>query len=172
MRHRAIAATLLGAMVSSLLQAIPTIAADVHTDIVVEIAWARASAGPARNGAAYVTLRGNQMSDSLIGVTSEAAEKAELHTHINDGNVMKMRHVEAISVDAGAIVKMAPGGLHIMLMGLKAPLIKGTTLPLTLIFAKGGDVRVNADILAPGSRGPAGHQSGGHGDMDGMNLGK
>lgn len=141
-------------------------------DIVIERAWARATAGRAANGAAYVTLQSQGGADRLVGVSSNAAKRVELHTHIKDGDIMRMRHIEAIPVDAGATVEMRPGGLHIMLMGLHAPLKEGATLVLNLTFEKSGDVEVQAEILAPGSRGPVGHKSDGNGHMGGMKQGR
>lgn len=108
-------------------------AADVH----VEEAWARASAGAARNGAAYVTLVNRGADAALIGVESPAAERAELHMHIMDGDMARMRPAGSVPLPEGARVTLAPGGLHIMLMGLRAPLREGSSFAMTLRFDDG-----------------------------------
>jgi len=63
-----------------------------------------------------------------------------------EGDVMKMREVEAIELPAGKTVELKPGGLHIMLMGLKAPLKAGSSVPLTLKFEKAGEVSVKLTV--------------------------
>ena len=106
-------------------------------DIRVEDAWARASAGAARNGAAYVTLVNRGGAAALIGVESSAAARAELHMHIMDGDMARMRPAGSVPLPAGARVALAPGGLHIMLLGLRAPLREGASFPMTLRFDDG-----------------------------------
>jgi hypothetical protein len=80
---------------------------------------------------------------------------------------MKMRLASGIDVPAGATVKLAPGGYHIMLMGLKHALVVGETIQLTLTFAKAGPVTTTAMILKAGASMPADHGMNGH-DMSHM----
>lgn len=123
-----------------------------HDGVSVEAPFARASAGPARNGAAYLTLKNaGGHADRLIGASTPAAERAELHTHIKDGDIMKMRQIEAVDVPAGGMAMLEPGGDHVMLMGLKAPLKEGESFPLTLIFENAGEVTVDVAIGAVGA---------------------
>jgi copper(I)-binding protein len=68
-----------------------------------------------------------------------------------DGDVMKMRQVEAIEVPAGKSVELKPGGLHIMFIGLKAPLKAGDKFPLKLKFEKAGEVTVQVNVEAAGA---------------------
>ena len=96
--------------------------------VEIKDAWARATPGGAQNGAAYLTLL-SPTGDRLTGVTSPAAEKAELHQMTNDGGIMKMREVTAIDLPPGTPVSLKPGGLHVMLMGLKHPLQPGQSRP-------------------------------------------
>ncbi len=125
--------------------------------MVVESAWARASAGRAANGAAYMTLRNTGASeDRLVAVSAEVARRAELHTHLMDNNVMKMRPVKDVAIAAGGSVTFQPGGHHVMLMGLEKRLVKGESLSLTLTFAKAGAVTVSVPIGGVGDRGPTG----------------
>ena len=98
-------------------------------------------------------------------VRTARARKAELHTHIHDQGIMRMRLVARITVPAGAAATLKPGGDHVMLMGLTAPLKKGDTLSLTLVFEHAGEIAVAVPIGAIGARGPAatshGHKHGG-----------
>jgi Uncharacterized protein conserved in bacteria len=126
-------------------------------DISVSGAWARASAGPVPNGAAFMTIvNAGGGADKLLAASSDVAAATELHTHLHEDGVMKMRKVAAIDVAAGQTVMLQPGGYHVMFMGLKAPLKQGTTFPLILTFEKAGSVNVEVSVGEAGSMGPAG----------------
>jgi copper(I)-binding protein len=115
--------------------------------------WARA-AGANANGAAFMTLRNaGQQPDRLLSATTPIARTVELHTHIRDGEVMRMRPVADIPLPAGQTVHLRPGGLHVMLIGLTEPLRQGATVPLTLRFERAGEVTVQLEIQAAGARG-------------------
>jgi copper(I)-binding protein len=121
----------------------------------IEIAepWARASAGT--TGAAYMTLRNTgDAADRLIAASSPAAGKTELHTMTMEGDVMRMRPVAGIEVKPHGSTELKPGGLHVMLMGLKGPLKPGDRLALTLKFEKAGEVSVEVPVRAAGAMGP------------------
>ena len=136
------------------LASLPAYAHDMVGDIMVEQAWARASAGLAGNGAAFLILSNEGLAaDRLVNVTSPVAEKVELHTHVMEDGVMKMRPVDGIDLAPGGMVELKPGGLHIMLLGLKAPLVDGNTFPVTLTFAKAGALNVDVVIKGVGSMG-------------------
>jgi copper(I)-binding protein len=127
------------------------------TGIQVTGAWARATTSRARNGAAYVTLANSgSMSDKLVSVSTPVAGRPELHTHIKDGDIMRMRQVQHIEVGPNAMVTLQPGGLHIMLMELKEPLTKGATFPMTLVFEKAGEVTVEVAVQSAGAKGMGG----------------
>jgi copper(I)-binding protein len=79
-------------------------------------------------------------------VATPVAESAELHAHIMDGDVARMRPVEAIEVSPGEPTVLEPGGFHVMLMGLKQPLNEGEVFPLTLTFEKAGEVTMEVPI--------------------------
>ena len=117
--------------------------------------WARASAGPARVTAAYMSLETVGPGDRLIAASSPAANRATLHIQIIENEVAKMRRVEAIPVDSGEATVLRPGGLHIMLTGLKAPLKEGERFPLTLTFEKAGTVDVEVVVRGIAAKGPA-----------------
>lgn len=134
--------------------------------IVIEAPWARATPGRSANGAAYFTVANRGLAgDRLIGVSSPAAGRVELHTHIRDKGVMRMRKLTGIDLTPGASVTFRPGGHHVMLMGLKAPLRKGGTFPLTLRFEKAAPMTVVVKVMGIGAMGggaPHGHSMGGH----------
>lgn len=131
--------------------------------IEIDHPWARATAPGAANGAVYFTLTGvGADGDRLVSAASPVADKVELHMHIHDNGVMKMRPVNAIEVTPGSPTTLQPGGLHVMLLGLKQPLAKGKSFPLTLTFEKAGPTVVQVDVQGPGDMDPS--HNAGHGD--------
>ena len=127
--------------------------------IAVEQPWARASIG--KNGAAYARLTNKGTKpDRLVDVKSSIAARVEIHTHIKDGDIMRMRQVEGgIPVAPGESVTMKPGGYHVMLIGLKKKLETGSSFSLTFVFENGGEVKTMAEVGKVGSMGPAGMPS-------------
>ena len=125
------------------LSAILTLTTGVSaSDLIVKNAFARASATPnATAGAVYLTISSPE-ADRLTAVFSPAAAMAHLHESKDENGVMKMEMRQSLDIAAGEEIVMKPGGLHIMLMGLKAPLKKGETLALELTFEKAGTVPV------------------------------
>lgn len=117
-------------------------------DLEVTGAWARSTPPAARTGAVYVTLinRG-QAADRLVKASSTAAARAELHAHLHEGGVMRMKALDAIELPPGERLSLRPGGLHVMLVDLKAPLREGSQLTLTLGFAKAGEMTVEVPVL-------------------------
>lgn len=124
-------------------------------DLVVESPWARASAASARNGAAFMTIGNNgKDADRLVGAVTPVSEVAELHTHLMEDGVMRMRRIQGIDVDPGAPAVLKPGSLHIMLINLKQPLKEGQKFPITLTFQKAGEMVVEATVATPGAMMP------------------
>ena len=108
------------------------LSASVHAgDIQIEAAWSRATAPGQDTGMADLTIT-SKYAATLVGVSSSASNSAELHSMTHDGGVMKMREVQAIELPAGKQVNLGTNGFHLMLIGLKAPLKAGETIPLTL----------------------------------------
>ena len=135
-------------------------------DLKINHPWARATAGLARNGAAYVTLANEgEAVERLLGVTTPVARKARLHGHIVEAGIVKMRPVEAIEVAPGEPVVLKPGGFHIMLMGLEAPLEAGAAFPMTLRFAVAGAIEIEVRVESAGARTPE-HQGDEHSGDD------
>lgn len=122
--------------------------------ITVMHPWARATPGPAKAGAGYLGLKNSgATADRLVKAESNLSKRTELHTHIMEGGVMKMPHVEeGIEVPAGKEVMFEPGGFHVMFMGLKAPFKEGEMLPITLYFENAGKVKVQLTVKGVGAK--------------------
>lgn len=113
--------------------------------------YARATAPGQPNGGAYLSLNNAGGDDRLLSAQAGVAGRTELHSMSMEGNVMRMRRVEGIAVPAGGFVALKPGGLHVMLLGLKAPLKEGEKFPMTLRFEKAGEISVTVNVEAPGA---------------------
>lgn len=121
--------------------------------IEVQNAWSRA-APAGGTGVVFMTIVDHGAPDRLIGVTSGAAERAELHETSMDGGVMRMRPVAAMPVDTGKPVTLTPGGVHIMLVRLHRGLNEGDRVSVTLIFEKAGRINVTAPVAKAGGSPP------------------
>ena len=119
-------------------------------DIKIGHPYARATVA-SQPGGAFLKLENAGADDRLLSAQTERASRAELHTMAMEGNVMRMRQVDAIDVPSGKTVELKPGGLHLMLFGLKAPLKSGDKFPLTLRFEKAGEVTVTVNVEAAGA---------------------
>ena len=109
--------------------------------------WARPST--AATGALYFTMTNKgESDDTLTGVASEVAAKTEVHEMTMTDMVMRMRKAESIAVPAGKSVAFAPGGYHVMLIGLKQPLTAGDEISLTLIFESAGEIALVVPVEA------------------------
>lgn len=117
-------------------------------DVMVSDAFARASATPvAKTGALYFTIHNDGSTpDQLTAIRTDAADMAMLHETVEENGVVSMRHVEALTIAPKAAVALTPKKMHVMLMGLKAPLKKGESLSVTLTFEKAGNVQVNVPV--------------------------
>jgi periplasmic copper chaperone A len=130
-------------------------------DLLVTGAFARASASPlATNAAAYFTITNNgSTADRLTALETHVAAAAALHKTVAEGQVMKMEMLEALDIPQQSTITLKPGGMHVMLTGLKAPLKAGESFKLDLTFDKAGLVEVTvpvggvADQVPPASGG-------------------
>lgn len=121
-------------------------AEDEAAKIMILEPFARASMP---NGAAYMTLMNEGASaDTLVSAATDVAETVELHeTTIDENQVMRMRPVEGgIAIPAGGSTTLKPGGLHVMLLGIKQELAVGDTFELTLTFAESGSQTVQVEV--------------------------
>ncbi len=124
--------------------------------IRVEAPWTRAMRAGG-TGVGFMTLRNTGSTpDRVVGARSPVARVVELHTHMRDGDIMRMRPVPTIDLPAGQAVTLQPGGLHLMLIGLGSALERGQRAPVTLVLERAGEVEVTLVVEAAGSRGPSG----------------
>ncbi|MDR3535838.1 MAG: copper chaperone PCu(A)C [Acetobacteraceae bacterium] len=137
----------------------PVVLAADTAGITLETIWARPSMGAANSSAAYFTITDTGAPDRLVGVSTPAAAMAELHESIDDHGVMRMRGVAGVVLEQGKPVSFAPGGYHVMLMGLTQPLKPGDSFPLTLRFEHAAPLTVTVTVQT----GPAGGAMQGHG---------
>lgn len=127
-----------------------------HAEVVVSDPWARASILASRPGAAYVTVESDE-DDRLIGASTPVADQIMIHAIETDASgVGRMIHRETLDLPAGEAVTFAPGGMHLMLIGLSEKLVEGTTFPLTLHFEAAGEVNVDVPVLEVAASGPDG----------------
>jgi copper(I)-binding protein len=142
------------ALLTLLLMAAPAAAHDYKLG-ALEIGhpWARATPPTAPTGGGFLSVRNTGTTpDRLISASSPAAESVQVHEMKMEGSVMRMRELAGgLEIAPGATVTLAPGGLHLMMMGLKAPLKQGERVPLTLVFEKAGKIDVELAVVALGA---------------------
>jgi len=117
-------------------------------DITVTDPWARALPAVAKNGAAYFSLSntGEEL-DRLISATATIARESQIHRHTMNDGVANMRQVQAIDLPIAETVVLEPGmGFHIMLLGLKEPLVSGKTFNMTLHFEQAGAISLVVNV--------------------------
>ena len=116
-------------------------------DISIENAWARATPPGAANAAIYFKLNNTgQSDDQLLSASSESADHAGLHTHIHKDGMMQMTPVDMIEIPAGGEAVLKPHGDHVMLIGIRKPLVEGDNVPLELVFRQGGKMRLKIPV--------------------------
>jgi copper(I)-binding protein len=116
--------------------------------------WSRATPPGSTVGVVYARITAAQ-ADALLSITTPAADRVEIHLSSNEGGIMKMRPATSVTLPAGKPVQLEPGGLHVMLIGLHAPLQAGTSFALTLRFRSAAPLTVFAQVIAPGDAEPA-----------------
>ncbi len=139
-------------------------AADYHVgSLQITQPWARATPQGADSGAAYMTVTNTgSRAERLSCLSSNASGKCQIHQMTMQGGVMKMRPViGGLAIKPGQTVTFKPGGYHVMLIGLKAPLQQGKTVEATLKVDNGGTVQVEFPIAAIGAPAPGATAGGG-----------
>lgn len=112
-------------------------------------AYARAQVAGVQQSGAFVTLKNTDAkANALVGasVGKDVAERTEIHTHVNDNGVMRMRKVKRIVLPAGKTVELKPGSYHVMFFGLKTTFEAGKTFPMTLKFKDGSKKTVTVTV--------------------------
>jgi copper(I)-binding protein len=135
--------TLLAAAVAAALFAMPALA-----QVDVSDPWVRGTVGGQKSTGAFMKLTAAAEA-SLVGASSPAAKVVEIHEMKLEGGVMQMRAVHKVALPAGKAVELKPGGYHVMLMGLAAPLAPGETVPITLTIEDKAGKRTNVEVRAP-----------------------
>ncbi|NRF67613.1 copper chaperone PCu(A)C [Aquincola sp. S2] len=133
---------LAAALIASLL------VASASAQTVASNPWVRGTVAQQQSTGAYVQLK-SPAGGKLIEARSPAAGQTEIHEMAMDGTTMRMRQVPMIELPAGKTVELKPGGYHLMLMGLKAPLKAGDTVPLTLVIEGKDGKRETLELKAP-----------------------
>ncbi len=131
----------------ALLLSAPAFAGTAAQEVQVMDPWAREMPPNMTTTAAFFTMMNKGAADhKLVAAESPAAGMVELHTHINDNGVMRMRPVKEMAVPAGGRTELKPGGLHLMVMKLKHAFKAGDKLPITLVFEDGSKKAIQAEV--------------------------
>ena len=145
------------ACVALVVFAIPPAAAHnyIKGNIEVRHPWTRATPPGAEVAAGYLEIRNNGRGpDRVIGASTPAGERVELHVMANEQGVMKMREAASFEAPARKRLTLRPGGTHLMIVGLRKPFVKGQRIPLIIRFEHAGDVRVEMEVQPGGSKKP------------------
>ena len=146
-------------MVGALLGVVMNAPVWAHADaahVRAEHVWARASVPGQQATGAFMQLTAQEPL-RLVGAQTPVAAAAEIHEMKMDGDVMRMRQIEALELPQDVAVQLKPGGYHLMFQQLQAPLQAGTEVPLTLVFedAQGQVSRLHLQVpvqrMAPGA---------------------
>jgi hypothetical protein len=141
----------------------PVLAADAKLGAIqIQQPWARPTPSGAPTGGGYMTLvNTGKAADRLMGGSTPASGRLEVHEMSMSGGVMSMRRLDkGLALAPGASVALKPGGYHLMFIGLAKPLKVGDRFPVTLQFEKAGQVKVEFEVRQPPAAPPAGHQHG------------
>jgi copper(I)-binding protein len=123
------------------------IASPALAQIKIEDAWSRATAPGAKIAAGYMTINNAAKTpDKLMSASSPAAEKVETHVTVKEGDIFRMREVKGYDIPAGGSFELKPGGAHLMLVSVKAPLKEGDKVPLTLRFQRAGEIKTELHV--------------------------
>lgn len=133
----------------ALLMVVPSALAGV----IVENPWAAATPPGASVGGGYLVIRNpDGAPDRLIGASSPASERVEIHVSIAEGDIVKMRQQQSVPVPANGRLELKPGAGHLMFVGLKQPFKHGDMVPLTLRFERAGEINTKLHVERLGAR--------------------
>lgn len=158
------------AVFATLLVATPALAADYDAGpIHVAAPWARATARPGMTGGGFMTITNHGTApDRLTAIACPDAKTTELHRTVSQNGVMKMLPVEGLALPQGQTVTLAPGGYHVMMIGLDKALAMGSTIPCTLTFEHAGTLAVQLSVQGAGAQSAGTQSAGGMANMPGM----
>jgi len=135
------------AIASCILLAAASVPLCAQAQVEVKNAWVRSTVPAQTASGAFMEITSREAA-LLVGVSTPAADSAEVHEMRMDGNVMKMRAVDKLVLPAGKPVVLGPGGYHLMLLGLKQPLKTGSKVPLALQIESAGGKRSTVNVSA------------------------
>lgn len=118
--------------------------------VIVEDVWVRENIPPQKITAGYLVLRNEGEMTALVSARADVAEVTELHVMTARENVMQMRKADGITIAAGGMATLQPGGNHLMMIGLKRDLVPGEVIDLTLGFQNGQTTTVRAVVKKVG----------------------
>ncbi len=119
--------------------------------LTIDQPWAPHTGKRTMSAAVYLAIHNaGDTDDTLVDVQSDVAEMTTLHRSYEEDGIMRMDHIDALDIPAGGDAALSPGGYHIMLMQLEAPLKRGEYFPLTLVFENAGEVEVMVEITGIG----------------------
>ena len=147
------------ALAALLVTATSTVAPAAPAGITIENAWTRATApGQAVAGGFMTVVNTTSAEDRLLRASSPAAKEVQIHNTTMDDGVMRMRPMtDGVVIPAGGRVEFKPRASHLMLMGLQAPLAAGSTVPVTLEFARAGKITTTLRVEAVAAQPATGH---------------
>lgn len=125
-----------------------SLAKDNIADVTVKDAWVRTTVPGQKASGAFMTIT-SKADLKLVGASSPVAGVTEVHEMKMSGDVMQMRAITSLDLPAGKAVALRPGGLHVMLLDLKAALPKDSTVPLTLMFKDAKGVPSKVELMLP-----------------------
>lgn len=143
------------------------LAASAAPPVAIADAWVRATPPGVTTAAAYLTITTDDADDRLVGASSDASREVQLHAHVMENGMARMVRRDALPITANAPARLAPGGDHLMLIGLAKPLAPGETIELTLELEHGGSFAIEVPVIdgrgpppigqarAPGGHAPA-----------------
>ena len=128
------------------------LSAPAMAQVQVDKPWTRATPPGAAVAGGYMLIRNPGAADRLVGASSPAAARVELHVHVNNKGVMEMREVKGYDVPAKGSFELKPGGAHLMFIDLKQPLKEGGKVPVKLRFEKAGEVNAEFQVGGLGAK--------------------
>lgn len=127
-----------------------------HGTLEIANVWARKTGTRTVSAAVYFEIHNKSAEqEKLTDISTEHAANAMIHRSFEDNNIMRMEMQDDVTIAAGETLLFAPGGYHVMLTNLTAPLVEGEVFPITMSFEKAGDITVYVEVTGIG--GPAHH---------------
>ncbi len=118
------------------------------SEIIIKDPWIRAVPPSSKNTALFMTIvNKSDKQDTLISVKTDIAKMVMIHKTVEENGIMKMKHVDSLPIPPHSEVKLKPGGLHIMIMGLKRPIKEGEKIKINLFFKNSGNIEILAPVL-------------------------